>query len=108
MRWVSSSRHSTAGWSACSSPKPAQLSSEARRGRRCCRGGCGSLAQKLSDGSPRPSTRVTWIGHPRSAMSVDERDAIVAAYDELDAAFDRVLGLSHEALTVSERLALND
>ena len=35
-----------------------------------------------------------------------DRDAVMAAYDELDAAFDRVLGLSFDAITHCENIAL--
>jgi hypothetical protein len=35
-----------------------------------------------------------------------DRDAVLAAYDELDAALDKVAGLSYEALTHGEVLAL--
>jgi hypothetical protein len=38
-------------------------------------------------------------------MSSD-REAVVAAYDDLDAAFDTVLGLSFDAITASEKLNL--
>jgi hypothetical protein len=41
-----------------------------------------------------------------SSEAVSDREAIVAAYDELDAAFDKVLGRSLDALTHSELLAL--
>jgi Domain of unknown function (DUF222) len=40
--------------------------------------------------------------------SSDDREAVLAAYDELDAAFDKVLAVSHDALTYSEKLALDD
>jgi Domain of unknown function (DUF222) len=40
--------------------------------------------------------------------SSDDREAVMAAYDELDAAFDKVLALSHDALTYSEKLALDE
>ena len=35
-----------------------------------------------------------------------DRDAVLAAYDELEAAFDKVAGLSHDALSHTELLAL--
>jgi hypothetical protein len=35
-----------------------------------------------------------------------DREAITGAYDELDAAFDKVLGLSFDGLTAPEKLAL--
>jgi hypothetical protein len=38
-------------------------------------------------------------------MSSD-REAITAAYDQLDAAFDKVLGLSFDGLTAPEKLTL--
>ena len=41
-------------------------------------------------------------------MSLDGRDAVIAAYDDLDAAVDRVLGLSYDGLSYSEKLALED
>jgi Domain of unknown function (DUF222) len=37
-----------------------------------------------------------------------DRAAVLAAYDELDAAVDKVLGLSFDALTAQEKLALQD
>ena len=36
-------------------------------------------------------------------MSLDGRDAVIAAYDDLDAAVDRVLGLSYDGLSYSEQ-----
>ena len=43
-----------------------------------------------------------------SLEAVSDREALLAAYDELDAAFDKVLGHSLDALTHSELLALQD
>ena len=43
-----------------------------------------------------------------SSYSSDGRDAVIAAYDDLDAVFDRVLALSPDGLTCSEKLALED
>ncbi|HEX2286010.1 MAG TPA: HNH endonuclease signature motif containing protein [Mycobacterium sp.] len=42
-----------------------------------------------------------------SSGGVSDREAIVAAYDEFDAAFDKLLGLSFDALTDAEKLALD-
>jgi hypothetical protein len=36
-----------------------------------------------------------------------DREAVLAAYDDLDAAFDKVLGLSFDALTAPEKLSLD-
>jgi len=38
-----------------------------------------------------------------SSGAGSDRETVLAAYDELDAAFDKVLGLSFEAMTHSER-----
>jgi hypothetical protein len=43
-----------------------------------------------------------------SSDGPSDREAVVAAYDELDAAFDKVLEHSLDALTHSELLALQN
>jgi hypothetical protein len=41
----------------------------------------------------------------RSTTSAD-RYTVLAAYDELDAAFDKVMGLSFDAMTDAEKVTL--